>query len=133
MVESVIKATIAFVYRIFKMLRSFRASGTDFDPIVCKLPNGYYGVELVISPGYDEVCFDSLEIQGCEIASGIDRPTSAFKSNRITVDIRVAPKQRGEGEECASFIIKPTTPKKDIQIKLRGGWLNILSCKRRLP
>ena len=134
---------------LVKKMLSLRACGTSFDPIVTKLEDGSFGLQINIYPGRDEVVFTELSIPGCDIAEGFQdlahstrgdviflyrqiTQKSTFAKDSLKIVAVIPPSVRNTGPERLFAIIRPRVPKNSIRITLRGGWLNCLTTQRTL-
>lgn len=147
---AVLKLFMSLIMRFAKSIHSLRASGTSFDPEISPAENGVYRVCIHITPGNDEVVFDSLKIPGCQISNTTERlfdsgnpdiifvcfehPSDGkYYDTKLPIKWVIPPSSRGDKPLLFHICIKPTTPMKHVKFVLSGGWLNQLSAKRVLP
>ena len=147
--ESFAKSFLSLMAMLVKKMLSLRACGTSFDPIVTKLDDGSFGLQINIYPGRDEVVFTELSIPGCDIAEGFQNiahnthgdvlfryrqitKNSAFAKDSMKISAVIPPAVRNTGPEIIFAVIRPRGAKNSIRVTLRGGWLNCLTTKRSL-
>lgn len=147
---AVVKLFMSLIMRLFKSIHSLRASGTSFDPEIGTAENGVYRVCIHITPGNDEVVFDSLKIPGCQVSNTTEKlcdsrnpeviflcfehPSDGkYYDTKLPINWVIPPASRQNKAQVFYICIKPTAPMKRVKFVLSGGWLNQLSAKRVLP
>ena len=147
---AVLKLFMSLIMRLSKSIQSLRASGTSFDPEIGSVENGVYHVCIHITPGNDEVVFETLKVPGCQISNTTEElfdshdpdivflcfkhPSDGkYYDTKLPIQWVIPPASRHNKPKVFHVCIKPTLPMKRVKFVLSGGWLNQLSAKRVLP
>lgn len=147
---AVLKLFMSLIMRLSKSFQSLRASGTSFDPEIGTAENGVYHVCIHITPGNDEVVFESLKVPGCQISNTTEElfdshdpdivflcfkhPSDGkYYDAKLPIQWVIPPASRYSKTHVFHICIKPTHPTKRVKFVLSGGWFNQLSANRVLP
>lgn len=110
------------------------AQGVEFNPYLQDNCDGTYTVKVKLSPGKDEVFFDTFIAKGCDVALGNkDAIQSSFYKDKIAIRV---PVPCFKNDPCCTrvyFVIRPRTNSDSVRFVVKGGWLSQLSATRYLP
>ena len=132
--ESLAKAAISALIAIARLAMSLRSHGVGFDPVVTSNHDGTYTVEACLTPGRDEVLFDTFRAKGCDIALGSKKfgLKSAFRPDKIGISVLVGTAHSDPGDRSVFFTIRPKPSAKKVMLAIKGGFLNQLNAVRHL-
>lgn len=128
---SFIKAVASAAVQLVRLAMSLRACGVQFHPLVSRSKDGTYLVEAWLTPGRDEVRFDTFTAKGCDIWTSRDLSVPAFR-DKAPINVIVAPAYDGIGDSCFTVRIKPRSDMDVVKLSIKGGWLNQLNASRYL-
>lgn len=128
---SFLKAVVLAAVQLMRLTMSLRACGVQFHPLLSKNKDGTYLVEAWLTPGRDEVRFDTFMAKGCDIWPSICQGAPVFRDKAPISEI-VAPAYDGTGDTCFTVRIKPRRKMEKVQLVIKGGWLNQLNASRYL-
>lgn len=127
---SFFKAATSAVLNLTRFAMSLRAKGVQFHPILSRNKDGSYLVEAWLTPGRDEVFFDTFKAKGFDIS--FPNNSSVYKDT-MPIQAVVPSAFESAGEVCMRFRIRPRSDKDKALLVLKGGWLDQLNASRRLP
>ncbi len=131
---SILKIFLSACLSFVRFVMSFRAKGVEFCPSISSNHDGTYNVEAWLSPGNDEVFFDTFIAKECDVALGFGSEIkSPFYQDRIPIRVVVNSKKQSASEFSVNFVIRPRTQNDAVRLTIKGGWLNQLSTIRHLP
>lgn len=109
---------------------SLSAHGVLFHPILSRNKDGSYLVKAWLTPGHDEVFFDTFKAKGFDIS--IPGTPGAHKDS-IHIQTVIRSEKESASDVCIRFNIRPRTDTGKVLLVLKGGWLDQLNATRRLP
>ena len=109
---------------------SLSAHGVLFHPILSRNKDGSYLVKAWLTPGHDEVFFDTFKAKGFDIS--IPGTPGAHKDS-IHIQTVIRSEKESASDVCIRFNIRPRTDTDKVLLVLKGGWLDHLNAPSRLP
>lgn len=109
---------------------SLSAHGVLFHPILSRNKDGSYLVEAWLTPGRDEVFFDTFKAKGFDISIP---GTPGVHKDSIHIQAVIRSEKESASDICIRFNTRPRTDKDKVLLVLKGGWLDQLNATRRLP
>ena len=133
-VFGLLKTACSGILSLARFIMSLRAKGVEFNPYLHDNHDGTYTVEAELTPGKDEVFFDTFVAKGCDVALGYqDAIQSPFHKDKIAIRV---PVPCFKNDPCCTrvyFVIRPRTNSDSVRFVVKGGWLSQLSATRYLP
>lgn len=141
-IASIIGMLTRLVKIMFKAIQALRADGCSFDPQLIDGRGNEHIFEVHVYPGFDEVVFDRLRVDGFDVANvrvecgatGLARYTSDghWVRDALPIRLKMSPRRRSPKEDSIMIAIRPRKDQKQARFVLSGGFLNRLIAKRVL-